>query len=79
MMCIIAWFWFFVAVFFAICTAVLSYSDTSKRAENKQLKRSNELLVKKITAFEKQLEFYYEKERKENFFDFEKVNGKKEK
>jgi hypothetical protein len=78
-MCIIAWFWFFVAVFFAICAVVLGSSDTRKREENKRIKRINEFLVKKTTAFEKQLEFYQNKERKEAFFDFEKVNGKKEK
>lgn len=78
-MCTIAWFWFFVAVFFAICTVVLGSSDTRKCEENKRLKRINEFLVKKTNAFEKQLEFYQNKERKEAFFDFEKVNNKKEK
>lgn len=71
-MCIIAWFWFFVAVFFAICACVIGCSSTKKDAVIKRLNQ-------KIAASDKQLEFYREKEFKENFFDFEKVNSKKEK
>ena len=71
-MSFVSWFWFFVAVIGWIVGWIASSAAEKQKEENRQLRRDNIITHNRMEYFRKKCEKY-------EVFDFEKVNGKKEK
>lgn len=78
-MTVVEWFVFFAIVFYVICYFVILLENSRLNGEIKTLKRHNKYLVEEVKIEHNRAEYFRKNCENNYFFDFEKVNSKKEK